>query len=265
MKLCSISSGSSGNCIFAGSEHTALLIDAGLSGKKMEQGLQSLGYKAEDLNGILVTHEHSDHIKGLGVMARRYGVPIYTTRGTWEAVKKDGKAGKIPEELFHEIRPDVHTLIGDMTIEPFRISHDAAEPVGYRMSHEGSSAAVATDMGTYDAYTLEHLQKLDAILLEANHDIRMLQCGRYPYYLKMRILGDHGHLSNEASGQLLSSILHDDLKHIFLGHLSAENNYPALAYETVCSEVTLSDTPYKSDDFPIVVARRDAVGEMIEF
>jgi len=120
-------------------------------------------------------------------------------------------------------------------------------------------------MGTYTDYTIRHLQYLDAILLEANHDVNMLEAGRYPYPLKVRILSDRGHLSNETSGQLLCQILHDNIRHIFLGHLSAENNYPALAYETVCSEVTMGENPYKSGDFPITVARRDTVSEFAEF
>ena len=120
-------------------------------------------------------------------------------------------------------------------------------------------------MGVYTEDTIRHLRGLDALLLEANHDIHMLEVGRYPYYLKMRILGEKGHLSNEASGRLLSEVLHDDMKHIVLGHLSQENNYPALAYETVCAEVTMGDCPYKAGDFPIRVAERDRAGDVLSF
>ena len=265
MKLCSISSGSSGNCIFAGTEHTSLLIDCGLSGKRIEQGLNGIGYTGTDLDGILITHEHSDHIKGLGVLARRLGVPVWMTRGTAEYIRRTNACGKIPEELIRTVKADEELEIGDMRIAPFAISHDAAEPVGYRFSSGGKSAAVATDMGTYTEYTIDRLRGLDAVLLEANHDVNMLEMGRYPYYLKLRIMGEQGHLSNEASGRLLSEILHDNIRHIFLGHLSAENNYPALAYETVCSEVTESDTPYTAKDFPIRVALRDTVSPLVEF
>lgn len=265
MRLCSLASGSSGNCIFAGSEKTSLLVDAGISGKKVEEGLNTYGFTGKDIDAVLVTHEHSDHIRGLGVLARKYGLPIYATKETIEAILGMSSVGKIPKELFHEVYPDREVQIGDMRIEPFSISHDAANPVGYRMKAGNRTAAVATDMGTYSAYTIQHLQYLDAILLEANHDVHMLEVGRYPYNLKMRIMSDKGHLSNEASGQLLGEILHDRMKYIFLGHLSKENNYPQLAFETVCTEVTMGDNPYRSGDFPIEVARRDAVGQMVEF
>ncbi len=265
MKLCSLSSGSSGNCIFVGTDHTNLLVDAGISGKRVEEGLHSIGFSGKEIDGILVTHEHSDHVKGLGVLARKLSVPIYTTRGTWEAIRRNNTCGRMDEDLFHEVQADCMLEIGDITVDPFAISHDAAQPVGYRFLSEGKSCAVATDMGTYTDYTIGHLQNLDAILMESNYDENMLEAGRYPYYLKLRIAGDHGHLSNESSGQLLCDVLHDNMKHIFLGHLSAENNYPQLAYETVCSEVTMGENPYKASDFPISVARRDAVGEYVEF
>ncbi len=265
MKLCSIASGSSGNCIFAGSENTGILIDAGISGKRIEAGLNSIDRKTAEIDGIFVTHEHIDHIAGLGVLARRYGIPIYTTEGTYQAVLQTKSVGKMPEGLFRPVAPDVDVQVGDMTVRPFSISHDAADPVGYRLESGGSTAAVATDMGFYNDYITDHLKNLDALLLESNHDIRMLEVGSYPYRLKQRILGRRGHLSNEAAGQLLCEVLHDNLKHIVLGHLSRENNYPSLAYETVCSEVTMGDNPWKSGDFHITVAKRDEPGALLEF
>ena len=264
MKLCSLASGSSGNCIFAGTETSSVLIDTGISKKRIDQGLGEIGYTSGDMDAILITHEHSDHIKGLGVMARKLGLPIYATRGTIERILQTPSVGKIPEGLFREIRADRELQIGDLTIRPFSISHDAADPVGYRLSDGRHSMAVATDMGVYGSYIIEHLRNLDVLLLEANHDVRMLEAGVYPYHLKQRILSNRGHLSNEAAGQLLCEVLHDGLKRIILGHLSKENNYPALAYETVCSEITMGDNPYRSADFAIEVAKRDAVGSLIE-
>ena len=246
-----------------GSEHTSILIDAGISGKRIEAGLNSIDLTTKNIDGILVTHEHSDHIQGLGVLARKYGIPIYTTEGTWKAIIESSAVGKIPKELFHEVEADCITEIGDLKISPFAISHDAAQPVGYRVHHGGQSAAVVTDLGFYDDYIVEHLKGLDMLLLEANHDVHMLQVGSYPYYLKRRILGDRGHLSNETAGQLLCELLHDDMKAILLGHLSKENNYEALAYETVCAEVTMGDNPYQSKDFKIAVAHRDQPSELI--
>lgn len=263
MRLCSIASGSSGNCIYVGSDCAHVLIDAGISGRRVEAGLNSLELTGRDLDGILITHEHSDHIKGLGVLARKYGIPIYATGGTVDAMVRSGSLGKIPEGIFREIREDEPFLIKDLVVNPFTIPHDAAQPVGYRLECGEHSVGIATDLGKYNEYIIENLQNLDALLLEANHDIRMLQVGRYPYYLKQRIMGDRGHLSNENAGQLLCRLLHDNLKAVFLGHLSKENNYEELAYETVCSEVTMGDNPYKSKDFKIQVAKRDYISEIV--
>ncbi len=263
MRLCSIASGSSGNCIYVGSDCAHVLIDAGISGRRVEAGLNSLELTGRDLDGILITHEHSDHIKRLGVLARKYNIPIYATGGTVDAMVRSGSLGKIPEGIFREIREDEPFLIKDLVVNPFTIPHDAAQPVGYRLECGEHSVGIATDLGKYNEYIIENLQNLDALLLEANHDIRMLQVGRYPYYLKQRIMGDRGHLSNENAGQLLCRLLHDNLKAVFLGHLSKENNYEELAYETVCSEVTMGDNPYKSKDFKIQVAKRDYISETV--
>lgn len=262
MELCSIASGSSGNCIYVGTEESHICIDAGISGKRIENGLNSIGLKTSEMNGILVTHEHLDHISGLGVVARRYGIPIYATEGTKEAILRTKSVGKIDESLFRVIRADERFCIGDMEIEPIRISHDAAEPVAYVMQQGKKRAAVITDLGKYDQYIVDKMQGLDVLLLEANHDIHMLQVGSYPYMLKQRILGERGHLSNEASGQLLGEVLHDHFKAVLLGHLSKENNYEELAYETVRLEVTTGDNPYTGKDFPMYVAKRDAVSEV---
>ena len=220
MKLCSIASGSSGNCIFASSDKSSLLIDVGISGKRVEQGLNQIGMTAKEMDGILITHEHSDHISGLGVIARRYGIPIYTTKGTKEAILKSKSVGEIPKDLFHEIQPDTEVVIGDIIVMPVSVSHDAAQPTAFVLQQTKKRMAVITDLGRYDSYITERLQNLDLLLLEANHDVHMLQVGTYPYYLKQRILGDRGHLSNELSGRLLSEVLHDQFKAVILGHLS---------------------------------------------
>ena len=257
MRMCSIASGSSGNCIYVGSDNHHILIDAGISGKRVEAGLRELELSGKDIDGILLTHEHSDHIKGLGVLARIDGVPISATPGTAGALKAMSGLGRIDDSLFVEIHADQDFQIGDLKVSPFHISHDAAEPVAYRIACGEKKMAVATDLGVYTDYTVEHLKGLDVLLLEANHDIHMLQVGAYPYYLKQRISGDLGHLSNETAGKLLCEVLHDDLKAIVLGHLSKENNYAELAYETVKLEITLGDTPYQPGDFPLSVASRD--------
>lgn len=263
LELCSIASGSSGNCICAGSDSCHILIDAGISGRRIEQGLNAIELKSREMAGILVTHEHIDHVAGLGVMARRYGLPIYATAGTIAAIKGISSVGKIDEDLFRPIQAGQDFTIEDLTITPIPISHDAADPVAYRIKKDNRTFAVVTDLGNYDDQIVQKLQGLDALLLEANHDIHMLETGIYPYPLKRRIMGDRGHLSNERSGQLLCELLHDNFGTVMLGHLSKENNYEELAYEAVRMEVTMGDNPYKAEDFPMFVAKRDGVSPVI--
>lgn len=264
MKLCSIASGSSGNCIYVGTDATHLLVDVGISGKRTENGLNSIGRTLKEIDGILITHEHSDHICGLGVLSRKYHIPIYATGKTIEAIKMSSSLGKIEEDLFCPIKADESFYIKDIMINPMRTSHDAVEPVAYRMKYENKKIAIATDLGTYNDYTIECLKGMDLLFLEANHDVNMVQVGPYPYRLKQRILGDKGHLSNELSGRLLKKLAHEKLQGVVLGHLSKENNIPELAYETVRVELTMGCEVYQECQFPITVAKRDEVSEVIK-
>ena len=220
MRMCSIASGSSGNCIYVGSDNSHLLIDTGISKKRIEEGLNKLEIKGDELDGILITHEHSDHIKGLGVFSRKYEIPIYATPGTIAGIKESSSLGKMPEGLLHPIKADHPFQLGELDVHPFAISHDANEPSGYRIEQGGKSVAVATDLGKYDDYTVKNLKNL-------------------------------------------CDILHDNLKHIMLGHLSKENNYARLAYETVKLEVTLADNEYKGEDLNMFVASRESVSDII--
>lgn len=267
MRLCSIASGSSGNCIYAGSDSTHILVDVGISGKRTEAGLNRLDLSMKDIDGIFITHEHADHIAGLGVLSRKYEIPIYATKGTIEAIKKCSSVGEIPEDLFCPICADEKVMIKDIVCNPMKISHDAAEPVAYRISYGKKKVGIVTDLGNYNDYTVESLKGMDALLLEANHDVRMLQVGPYPYYLKQRILGDRGHLSNERAGQLLSCLLHDKLQAVVLGHLSKENNLPELAYEAVRVEVTMATAEDERlisfNDIPMQVAKRSEISSVI--
>lgn len=265
MRMCSIASGSSGNCIYIGSDKTHLIVDVGISGKRIESGLRELELAGGDIDGILLTHEHSDHVKGLGVISRKYGLPIYATEGTIREVQGMASLGAIDAGLFHVIQEDVPFGVGDLQICPVHISHDAAQPVAYRIEGQGKAAGILTDLGKYDDYIVDNMKDLDVLLLEANHDIHMLQVGSYPYPLKQRIAGEKGHLSNELSGKFLCQVLHDKMKAIFLGHLSKENNYEELAYETVKLEITLGDVKYTGDDFPIEVAKRDCISRAVAF
>ena len=195
MRICSIASGSSGNCIYVGDEHTHVLVDTGISKKRIEEGLKDLDVKGDELDGIFITHEHADHIQGLGVFSRKYGIPIYATKAPSRESKITGVLERCRRDFCtRSVQTSLFTL-KELTVCPFRISHDANEPTGYRFENGEKSAAVATDLGIYDDYTVENLKGLDAILLEANHDIHMLEVGVYPYYLKQRVMGKQGHLS----------------------------------------------------------------------
>lgn len=265
MRLCSIASGSSGNSTFVASECTNVLVDAGISAKRVEEGLNGLGVKASELDAIFITHEHIDHIKGIGVLSRKHGIPIYATKGTIAGIKNCSSLGQIDFSLLNEIKADCEITVKDLKINPVTISHDANDPVAYRIKCDGKKVGIVTDLGNYNPYIIECFKNSDVLLCEANHDIRMLQVGPYPYYLKQRILSDHGHLSNEASGKMISELLHDGIKRIYLGHLSHENNLPELAYETVRLEIEAADNKYHSNDFPIIVAKRDCPTEEICF
>lgn len=262
MNLCSIASGSSGNCIYVGNSNTNILVDAGISKKRIEDGLFSRDINPEKIDGILITHEHSDHVSGIGVMARKYKMPIYGTVETIAAMLKTKGVGRIPEECLKYVQSDEPFMINDIQVNPFAISHDASNPVCYTFQSDGHKVGVATDLGKYDDYIVANLAGSEILLLEANHDVNMLQVGAYPYYLKRRILGDKGHLSNENSGKLIKTLLHDNMKYVFLGHLSKENNFPELAYEAVRCEVEMDETQmYKN--ISLQVANRDVPSELV--
>lgn len=231
MEFATIASSSSGNCVYVGTEHTKILIDAGLSGKKIEKGLDELSLNGNDITAIFVTHEHIDHVDGVGVLSRRYDLPVYATEGTWANMPK--KVGEIAHKNKFCVYREEKCVINDICINPFAIPHDAAEPVGYSVFTDKSKIAIATDIGHVTKGILDNLRDCNLILLESNHDIKMLERGAYPFNLKKRILGKNGHLSNEIAGKLLACIMTDKLSHAFLGHLSSENNTPSLAFSTV--------------------------------
>lgn len=231
MRFCSLTSGSSGNSIYVGDEKTDILVDCGASGKYIKEALDSIGVGLP--KAIVITHEHNDHISGLGVLQRRYNIPMYMTSETLRCIRDDTKLGKLDTDLLFEIKKDKIFNLGTLELLPFGIKHDAVDPVGFRIRSKDKTVAVATDMGCYDEYTVDNLRGLDAVLLEANHDERLLEYGSYTYDLKERIRSGFGHLSNSDSGRLLCEIASEKLKSVFLGHLSGENNYPEMARLTV--------------------------------
>jgi len=230
-KFCSIASGSSGNCIYVGNDESGLLIDAGVSCKNILENLKNIGICTSSIKGILVTHEHSDHMKSIGAMSRKLNIPIYANAKTWEAL--GGGIGTVKTENIRIFETGEEFCIDDVCISPFSISHDAAEPVGFTFSFGSEKLGLATDLGYFSQTVKDALKGAHFVMLEANHDVEMLKVGSYPYFLKRRILGEFGHLSNEASGYAACELVGLGVKQIMLGHLSKENNFPQLAYETV--------------------------------
>ena len=263
MRFMSIASGSSGNCYYIGSDKTSILLDIGISMKRVEEALLGNDISPKDIDAILITHEHIDHVKSLGVLARKHHIPIYATYGTVDGILMMKSLGTYDPNLFKPIKNSDSFFIGDIRVSAHGISHDANDPVCYSFEEGDRKLSVATDLGVYDNMLIDFLSESDAMLIEANHDIRMLEVGPYPYPLKQRILGNRGHLCNEASGSLIKELLNDHIKYIGLGHLSEQNNYPDLAFETV--KQILQDNPYTDDvrDFGLTVASRTEPGRMI--
>lgn len=260
MEFCPIYSGSSGNCVYVGNDRVKLLVDAGLTGKKIESGLGAAGINPGDIDAILITHEHDDHIKSAGILSRRFNIPIYANNNTWEAMYKS--LGNIKEENIKVFDGWLPFEIGDITVVPFSTPHDAANPCGYSFIHKRSKVSVATDIGYFSSVVKENIKDSNAILLEANHDVEMLKVGPYPYNLKLRILSKTGHLSNEDSGKAIASIMNSRIKTIYLGHLSRTNNYPELAYRTVVSILESNDIK-DGKDLDIEIAHRERVSKKI--
>ncbi|MCG1021132.1 MBL fold metallo-hydrolase [Sutcliffiella horikoshii] len=226
-----LASGSTGNAIYVATEEHSLLIDAGLSGKKMQELFNGIGRKIEDLSGILVTHEHSDHIKGLGVLARKYKLPIYANEKTWKAM--DGLVGVIPTEQKFTFEMEQVKTFGGLDVQSFGVSHDAAEPMFYSFHDGDKKVVVITDTGYVSDRVKGIISDADAYVFESNHDVQMLQMGHYPWSIKRRILSDVGHVSNEDAALAMADVMGDKTKRIYLAHLSKDNNMKDLARMSV--------------------------------
>ena len=231
MRFSTLSSSSSGNCHYIETEETALFVDAGLSGKAVQNHMLAIDADIKNIKGILVTHEHVDHIRGVGILSRRFDLPIFANQGTWEAMEKD--LGKIATTNIKTFKTGERIQFGDVEATSFAISHDAKEPVGYVFSKRDKKLSIVTDTGIYTDKIKEAVRGSDLLVMESNHDVNMLEVGPYPYYLKKRIKGMYGHLSNEDCGEFLCDVLEDRKQIILLGHMSKENNFPELAYQTV--------------------------------
>lgn len=247
-------SGSSGNCVYVGAEDDALLVDAGVSCARIVKELEKIGAAPENLKGILITHEHTDHIAGAGILSRKYDLPLYATEGTWNGMAD--KIGPVSQKNIRliDVRQDFY--IGKINVLPFSIPHDAADPCGFSFEAGSAKASVATDIGCIREGWLNAVSGSDLVLLESNYDPNMLKAGKYPYALKKRILGRSGHLSNDDAGTAAVKLCEKNVKNIILGHLSKENNFPELAFETV--KLALTQAGVRPEiDLTLSVARRD--------
>ena len=232
-KFCSLSSGSSGNCQFIATDKVRILIDSGLSGKKVASFLESIDVKPDTIDCILVTHEHQDHTKGVGILSRRFNVPIYANGKTWTSMKAG--LGKIDENNIKEFKTDEGFELKDLGILPFKVSHDSIEPVGFAFYHKNKKISYVTDTGYVDLDVKNRIKNSNLLIIESNHDVNMLKVGKYPWFLKKRILGEEGHLSNDDAGRLISEIMTGKEESILLAHLSKDNNFPELAYQSVAN------------------------------
>ena len=229
--FCSLASGSKGNCHFISDGDDYLLFDVGLNGRQVEKKLKELDIDPRKLTGIVISHEHRDHVSGAGILSRRYNIPIFANRGTWEGMMSI--ISKIDKDNIKIFKTERAFSIGKFKIHPYSISHDANEPVGFSIENQGVKISITTDLGCINQVILERVQGSNLVVIESNHDIHMLKVGKYPYFLKRRILSDVGHLSNEAAGDAILQLLKTNVTSFLLAHLSKENNFPELALATV--------------------------------
>ena len=230
--FCTLFSGSSGNAVYLGTECGAVLIDCGMSGRQTLDAMHQAGLDPANLQAIFITHEHSDHVKGAGILSRKLNLPIYATEGTWAGM--EAALGDVPAHHRVEIMAGESFFLNDLEVVPFSLPHDANDPVGYRIYTPRASVAVATDLGHFAQNVQDAVMGAEVVLLESNHDPDMLKRNpHYPQHLKSRILGRKGHLSNESGAEAALKLAKSGTKHLLLGHLSSENNTPDLAYRTV--------------------------------
>ncbi|MBN1825601.1 MAG: MBL fold metallo-hydrolase [Candidatus Eisenbacteria bacterium] len=255
LDVCAIGSGSRGNAYWIRAEGSAVLVDCGIPATRLLRALDRIGASPGELEGIVVTHEHTDHTAGLAVLRKRHDLPVWATPGTWEGIRRPGPGP------FRPLDPGRPFAIGPFRILPFPTPHDAAEPIGVVLESDAGSVAVATDLGRVDDAVLERIGGARVLILESNHDEDLLRDGSYPWFLKERIRGDFGHLSNRASGNALVAAAHDGLEAVILAHLSKENNRPALAMKGACDALRRCGR----SGVKVIVAEQEREGEVLNF
>ena len=259
--MTTLASGSSGNSTIIGdSEGNNFLVDCGISCKRIINSVTELSVSPESIKGIFITHEHTDHINGLMMLMKKYRIPVFASLGTLSEIAKCKNFDSSYKKIMYKVNVNRPFYFNDFKVNCFNIPHDAAEPLGFSFEKYDTKVSVCTDFGVVTDEIEGGLKGSNALVIEANHDERLLEAGRYPFRLKRRILGDTGHISNENSGKLITKLWNEDMKHIFLGHLSDENNMPELALETVRCELLMEHKNYK-DFTKLVVADRDCISE----
>lgn len=260
LALCPLFSGSSGNSVYLSLGGVRLLVDAGVAATRIEGALRELGTDISAVDAVLVTHDHIDHVRGLSVLCRRHGLPVYANEGTWAAIL--AREANFPRRCMRTFCTGEDFFIGGVNVLPFPIPHDAAEPVGFAFACGDLRCAVATDIGHVEEGWLSAAAGSQALVLEANHDVGMVHRGPYPQRLKRRILSRKGHLCNEDCAAALIELAKKGARAVFLSHLSADNNLPELAYNTVCE--ALERAGYAVDgDVRVMVSRRDRVSDLL--
>ena len=257
--FCSLYSGSSGNSLFIETQNTKLLVDAGVSSRKIETALNDINIDPSTLDGILITHEHTDHVQGLGTLSKKFDLPVFVNQETLDAMPK--QRDKIADKNIKTFKVTDKFEIGDLRIKPFSIPHDAVNPCGFNIWKDNKKISIATDIGHMTNPILKNLEESLFIMLEANYDPEVLRCSSYPFTLKSRIAGPTGHLPNEMAGKTISHLLKSGLKNAMLGHLSKESNFPELAYQTVMDELISNN--YKKNSIQLSVASRDIHSKII--
>lgn len=261
LKFCSLASGSSGNCYYVATETVGVLIDAGISRTRIAKSLQYIGEDIERVSALFITHEHSDHISGLRVLLKKNKIDVYMTEGTYRQILRNGEL--VTQSEIRCILPFSEISVGDLTISCFPVSHDAADPVCYKITAaDGAAVGIITDLGWADPEVIDRFSDVDLLLLESNHDVELLKIGPYPPFLKKRILSKQGHLSNESAATIARHLRAEGrMRYLILGHLSEVNNHPDLAYETVNRH--LQDAGFQSgEDYELEVSLRNQVGKL---
>lgn len=244
-QLCSLSSGSSGNCYFVGSSTEGILIDAGISARRIRRTLDEIGVGLPLIKGIFITHHHVDHINALTILTKKYRIPVYCTEGTWKGILRNRTTFDLDQTMFVPVVSGQPISIAGMTVESFPVSHDALDAVGYHIANSSRSLTLATDLGVIGTEAAHYLSKADILVIEANYDEHMLLNGRYPQHLKDRVQSHTGHMCNAHTADFVAGIYHSRISHILLCHLSAENNLPETALETITQTLRMKGLDFE--------------------